>query len=375
MKNIHMVDLAGQFSKIENEVMHSIKQVITTSSFIQGPEVKTFEKNLAAHLSCKHVIACANGTDALQIALMALGLKPGDEVIVPSFTYIASVEAAVLLGIKPVFVEVNPNTFNIDENSIETLITARTKAMIIVHLYGQCANMEVLLNLAKKHHLYTIEDNAQAINANYTFSNGTVVKSGCMADIGTTSFFPSKNLGCYGDGGAMMTNNDEWAEKIKMIANHGQKQKYHHDIIGVNSRLDSVQAAVLNVKLKNLDTYTLTRQQAAAWYDTKLANVQEIKTPYRSHNSTHVFHQYTLLVNDRDRLQKYLTDQGIPTMIYYPLPTHLQKGYLDLGYSNGDFPISESLCEKVLSLPIHSESKEEEITYICEHIINFYRHE
>lgn len=370
-----MVDLAGQFSKIEHDVMHAIKQVITTSSFIQGPEVKSFEKNLAAQLSCKHVIACANGTDALQISLMAFGLQPGDEVIVPSFTYIASVEAAVLLGIKPVFVEVNPNTFNIDEHSIEAAITPRTKAIIIVHLYGQCANMEALLKLAKKHQLYTIEDNAQAINADYTFNDGTVVKSGCMADIGTTSFFPSKNLGCYGDGGALLTNNDEWAEKIKMIANHGQKQKYQHDIIGVNSRLDSVQAAVLNVKLKQLDNYTHTRQQAAHVYDTLLASVPQITIPSRAAYSSHVFHQYTLLVTDRDRLQKYLSEKGIPTMIYYPLPTHLQKGYLNLGYHKGDFPISESLCEKVLSLPIHSESKEEEITYICEHIINFYRHE
>ncbi|MDF2456595.1 MAG: DegT/DnrJ/EryC1/StrS family aminotransferase [Cytophagaceae bacterium] len=369
-----MVDLEGQFLKIEKEVMDGIRSVISSSTFIQGPAVKAFEKNLAAHLNVAHCIACANGTDALQIAMMALDLKPGDEIIVPSFTYIASVEAAVLLGIKTVFVEVNESTFNIDETQIEKAITPKTKAILVVHLYGQSAPMESILATAKKHALFVIEDNAQAINATYTFSNGTTAKTGCMGDIGTTSFFPSKNLGCYGDGGALLTNHVVLAEKIKMIANHGQKEKYHHDLIGVNSRLDSLQAAVLNIKLKQLDTYTNTRQEAALLYDSLLKTVKEIEIPVRAPYSTHVFHQYTLKVSNRSGLQAYLKEKGIPTMVYYPLPTHLQKGYQNLGYRKGDLPVSESLCEKVLSLPIHSESKREEITYICEAIINFYQH-
>lgn len=370
-----MVDLEGQFLRIEKEVMDRIKAVISSSSFIQGPEVKTFEKNLATQLNAKHCISCANGTDALQISLMALDLKPGDEVIVPSFTYIASVEAAAVLGIKPVFVEVNPETFNVDETQIEKAITPRTKALIVVHLYGQCANMEPILALAKKHNLRVIEDNAQAINADYTFSDGSKAKAGCMGDIGTTSFFPSKNLGAYGDGGALLTHSDELAEKIKMIANHGQKQKYHHDSIGLNSRLDSVQAAVLNVKLKYLEEYTAARQKAAALYDTLLKKNPQIKIPARAPFSSHVFHQYTIQVKDRDQLQTFLKEKGIPTMIYYPLPTHLQKGYTQLGYTKGDLALSESLCEKVLSLPIHSESKPEEIQYICENIALFFAHE
>ncbi len=375
MKNIAMVDLEGQFLRIEKEVMDRIKAVISSSAFIQGPEVKTFEKSLAAQLNVKHCISCANGTDALQISLMALDLKPGDEVIVPSFTYIASVEAAAVLGIKPVFVEVNPDTFNLDETQFEKAITSHTKALIVVHLYGQCANMEPILALAKKHRLSVIEDNAQAINADYSFSDGSKTKAGCIGDIGTTSFFPSKNLGAYGDGGAMMTNNDELAEKIKMIANHGQKQKYHHDSIGLNSRLDSVQAAVLNIKLKYLEDYTAARQKAAALYDTLLKAIPQIKIPTRAPFSSHVFHQYTIQVKDRDQLQAFLKEKGIPTMIYYPLPTHLQKGYTQLGYSQGDLPLSESLCKKVLSLPIHSESKPEEIQYICENIALFFAHE
>ena len=372
MKSIQMVNLESQFSHIEQEVMAGIKSVIASSSFIQGPEVKEFEKNLANHLNVKHCIACANGTDALQISLMALGLKAGDEIIVPSFTYIASVEAAVLLGIKPIFVEVNPDTFNIDETQLEKVITSKTKAIIAVHLYGQSAPMETILNVAKKHTLFVIEDNAQAINASYTFSDGTMVKTGCIGDIGTTSFFPSKNLGCYGDGGALLTNNDSIAEKIKMIANHGQKEKYHHDIIGVNSRLDTVQAAILNVKLKNLDAYTKTRQETAALYDSLLKGINGLEIPVRASYSTHVFHQYTIKVNRRNELQAYLKEQGIPSMIYYPLPTHFQKGYVHLGYKKGDLPISESLCEKVLSLPIHSESKHEEILFICDTITKFF---
>jgi UDP-2-acetamido-2-deoxy-ribo-hexuluronate aminotransferase len=375
MNNIAMVDLEGQFLRIEKEVMERIKAVISSSSFIQGPEVKSFEKNLADQLQVKHCISCANGTDALQISLMALGLKPGDEVIVPTFTYIASVEAAAVLGIKPVFVEVHPDTFNVDEGAIEKAITPRTKALIVVHLYGQCAHMEPIMALAKKHNLWVVEDNAQAINADYIFSDGSTAKAGCIGNIGTTSFFPSKNLGAYGDGGALMTNDDELAEKIRMIANHGQKQKYHHDSIGLNSRLDSVQAAVLNTKLNYLNDYTAARQQAAVLYDELLAKIPQVKTPSRAPFSSHVFHQYTIQVEQRDALQSFLKEKGIPTMIYYPLPTHLQKGYKELGYQKGDFAGSESLCEKVLSLPIHSESKPEEIQYICKHISLFFGHD
>lgn len=371
MRKIQMVDLNGQYNKIKTEIDQAIQNVIDTSAFIQGPDVKEFEKELAAYNQVSHCIACANGTDALQIAMMALNLMPGDEIIMPAFTYIATVETAVLLGLKVILVDVTADTFNIDVSLIEKVISTKTKAIVPVHLYGQCADMESIISIAKKYNLFVIEDAAQAIGAQYTFHNGTTAFAGTMGDIGTTSFFPSKNLGCYGDGGALFTNNDLLAQNIKMIANHGQQKKYIHDVIGVNSRLDTIQAALLRVKLKSLNMYTLERQKVARFYDLNLTKY--LITPVRTSASTHVFHQYTIKVknNHRDNLKHNLEENGVPSMIYYPLPIHFQKAFESLGYKEGHFPVAEKLSKEVLSLPIHTEMESEQLQYITKTVNSF----
>ena len=365
-----MVDLKGQYINIKSDVDNAIQSVIDRTQFIKGTDVKEFEQNLAEYLQVKHVISCANGTDALQIAMMALELKPGDEVIVPVFTYIATAEVIGLLGLVPVMVDVDPNTFCIDVAQVAVKITAKTKAIVPVHLFGQCANMEELMKVAVSNNLYVIEDTAQAIGANYTFKNGDVKSAGCLGDIGTTSFFPSKNLGCYGDGGAMFTNDDKLAEKIRMICNHGQKVQYVHDVIGVNSRLDTIQAAILNVKLARLREYEKARNVAAERYDNKLGEYNWLEIPERNSQSTHVFHQYTVKISGgkeiRDNLRKSMATKGIPTMIYYPIPLHLQKAFATEDLGVGSFPISEKLCDSVLSLPIHTEMTEEMLLYITD---------
>lgn len=361
-----MVDLKGQYQKIKNEIDTGIQDVINNAAFINGPQVKEFQANLEKYLGAKHVIPCANGTDALQIAMMALGLKPGDEVITASFTYVATAEVIGLLGLTPVLVDVYPDTFNIDVEAIEKNITPKTKAVVPVHLFGQCADMEKIMAIAAKHNLYVIEDVAQAIGADYTFSNGTVKKAGTIGTIGCTSFFPSKNLGCYGDGGAMYTNDDELAKKLKMISHHGQSIQYHHDVLGVNSRLDTIQAVVLNAKLKHLDEYASARRKAADYYDKAFANHPKIKTPVRTADSTHVFHQYTLQLKeiDRNKLREALAEKGIPAMIYYPIPLHMQKAFKSDRFKEGSFPVTEKLCGTVLSLPMHTELDEETLSYI-----------
>ncbi len=368
-----MVDLKNQYLRIKDEIDSAIQRVIDSTAFIQGPEVGEFGQKLSTYLGGTQVVTCANGTDALQIAMMALELKSGDEVIVPVHTYVATAEVIALLNLKPVFVDVDEQTFQIDVSQLESKITARTKAIVPVHLYGQCADMEPILQLAKKHGLYVIEDAAQALGAEYTFSNGSKMKAGTMGTIGTTSFFPSKNLGCFGDGGAIFTHDKVLAGKIKMIANHGQQQKYHHDNVGVNSRLDTLQAAILNVKLNYLDEYTKRRNMVSEYYDRELGGVKEIALPLRSRNSSHVFHQYTIRVNKRNELKSYLEGQGVPTMIYYPLPLHFQKAYQQPGFGEGSFPVTERLSKTVLSLPIHTEMKEEELKFICESIKRFYQ--
>lgn len=373
MKNIQMVDLLGQYQRIKSEIDIAIFNVIETTSFINGPEVNLLAEELANYNNVKHVIPCANGTDALQLAMMALGLQIGDEVIVPAFTYVATVEVIALLGLMPVFVDVDPETFLISINEIEKNVNAKTKAIVPVHLFGQCADMEAIMKIAKKNDLFVIEDTAQAIGANYTFKNGTEKKAGTIGDIGTTSFFPSKNLGCYGDGGALLVNDDELALKLKMIANHGQQKKYYHDVIGVNSRLDTLQAAILRIKLKNLDDYSSKRNFSANFYDAELSNLIAIKTPKRAENTNHVFHQYTLICNgfNREELQRYLQHNNIPSMVYYPIPLHLQKAYSSYGYKKGNLPISESLAQQVLSLPIHTEQDETQLSYITSHVKEF----
>jgi UDP-2-acetamido-2-deoxy-ribo-hexuluronate aminotransferase len=369
---IQMVDLKSQYEKIKSEVDKGIQEVINNTQFIKGPQIKQFEDALAKELGVKHVIACANGTDALQIAMMGLGLKPGDEIILPVFTYVATAEVIALLGLMPVMVDVDPETFCIDVNLIESRITSKTKAIVPVHLFGQCANMEEIMRISKKHNLFVIEDTAQAIGAKYSFSNGSIVGAGCIGTIGTTSFFPSKNLGCYGDGGALMTNDDDLAKQIRMICNHGQSIQYVHDVIGVNSRLDTIQAAVLNAKLPQLKKYELARNEAASWYDTLLGNHPNIEIPKRNVNSTHVFHQYTLKITgtDRDRLRNELNDVGIPTMVYYPIELHKQKAFSIFQNENEQFPVSEMLCKTVLSLPIHTEMTIEMVEHISESILS-----
>lgn len=372
-KKIQMVDLKGQYQKIKSEVDKAIQDVIDNTAFINGPAVKEFQADLEKYLGVKHVIPCANGTDALQIAMMALDLKPGDEVITANFTYVATAEVIGLLGLRPVLVDVYPDTFDINIEAIEKNITPKTKAIVPVHLFGQCADMERIMALAKKYNLHVIEDVAQAIGADYTFSNGTKAKAGTIGTIGCTSFFPSKNLGCYGDGGAIYTNDDTLAAKLRMIAHHGQSVQYVHDVLGVNSRLDTIQAAVLKIKLKHLDEYAAARNKAADYYDKALGNHPKLKTPKRVKNSTHVFHQYTLQLNgvDRTALREFLSQRGIPAMIYYPIPLHMQKAYQDERYKEGDFPVTEKLCASVLSLPMHTELDEETLKYICDSVLEF----
>jgi dTDP-4-amino-4,6-dideoxygalactose transaminase len=373
MKKIQMVDLVTQYEKIQDEVDNAVLGVMRSAAFINGPEVKHFQAELEAYLSVKHVIPCANGTDALQIAMMALDLKPGDEVITANFTYVATAEVIALLQLKPVLVDVDPHTFNIDVQAVRAAITSKTKAIVPVHLFGQCAPMEELLVLAKEHNLYVIEDTAQAIGAEYTFSDGTKRMAGTMGDIGATSFFPSKNLGCYGDGGAIFTNNDEYAAKLRMVANHGQSRQYYHDEVGVNSRLDSIQAAILRIKLRHLDEYASARNTAASYYDKAFAGMPEITTPARFPQSTHVFHQYTMKLNgvDRDAMKDYLAEKGVPMMIYYPVPLHLQKAYKDPRYKEGDFPVTEKLCESVASLPMQTELDSEQLRFITDAVKSY----
>ncbi len=372
-KKIPMVDLKSQYQKIKTEVDAGIQEVLNTTAFINGAAVKEFQSDFEKYLNVKHVIPCANGTDALQIAMMALGLKAGDEVITASFTYVATAEVIGLLGLTPVLVDVNPNTFDIDCNAIEKAITSKTKAIVPVHLFGQCADMERIMSIAKKHNLFVIEDVAQAIGADYTFSDGTKAKAGTIGTIGCTSFFPSKNLGCYGDGGALYTNDDELAKKLRMVAHHGQSIQYHHDVLGVNSRLDTLQAAILKVKLKHLDEYAEARNKVADYYDKAFLNHPKLKTPVRSEKSNHVFHQYTLQLSgiDRAKLREQLAERGISSMIYYPIPLHFQKAFASDRFKKGDFPVTEKLCECVLSLPMHTEMDEETLKYICTNVLEF----
>ncbi|MBJ7428613.1 MAG: DegT/DnrJ/EryC1/StrS family aminotransferase [Bacteroidia bacterium] len=395
-----MVDLKGQYIKIKAEVDAGIQEVINNTQFIKGPQIKVFEDNLAQYLNVKHVIACANGTDALQIAMMALNLKPGDEIILPVFTYVATAEVIALLGLTPVMIDVEPDTFCIDTNLIESKITSKTKAIVPVHLFGQCANMDEIMRIAIKYNLFVIEDTAQALGAIYNYEVGSrkyekkentfihnssfithTYSAGTIGNIGTTSFFPSKNLGCYGDGGALFTNDDELAKKIRMICNHGQSVQYVHDVIGVNSRLDSIQAAVLNAKLPHLKSYEIARNEAAKWYDELLGNHPNIIIPKRNPQSTHVFHQYTiqimndevLSINDekyaRDFIREKLKERDTPTMVYYPISLHQQNAFKSFNNSNEEFPVSDKLCHTVLSLPIHTEMTKEMVEYICKNLL------
>ncbi|MDR1543509.1 MAG: DegT/DnrJ/EryC1/StrS family aminotransferase [Prevotellaceae bacterium] len=371
MKSIQMVDLHSQYLKIKQEIDNGIFSVIETSSFVKGGKVVDFQRNLEKYLDVKHVIPVANGTDALQIALMSLGLKAGDEVITPTFTFIATAEVVALLGLTPVVVDVDFDTFCIDTQEVEKAITPKTKAIVPVHLFGQNANMEEILKIARKHNLFVVEDACQSMGSHYIFENGEAKHSGTIGDIGCTSFFPSKNLGCYGDGGAIFTNNDVLAEKITMIANHGMKIRYYHDIIGVNSRLDSIQAAVLEAKLPHLDNYVKSRQNAAHFYNEKFKDCKKVITPVTSSFSTHSFHQYTLKLVDvnREKLIENLKERGIPAMIYYPIPLHLQKAYQDARYKAGDFPVSEHLSQCVASLPMHTELDNEQLNHISENFL------
>ena len=372
---IQMVDLRSQYLKIKEEVDAGIQEVIDTCSFINGPKVKEFQQSMEKYLGVNHVIPCANGTDALQIALMALDLQPGDEVIVPAFTYVATAEVIALLKLKPVMVDVDPDTFNLTGEIFEQAITPRTKAVVPVHLYGQSADMEVIMKIADKHGIYVVEDNAQAIGADYNLSTGQTQKTGTIGHIGCTSFYPSKNLGAYGDGGAIYSNDSELADKIRKIANHGQVQKYVHGLVGCNSRLDSIQAAILNVKLKHLDAYCQKRQDVADQYDIAFANVAELETPKRAPFSTHVFHQYTLKVKNgkRDELKAYLQERGVPTMIYYPIPLYKQEAYASASTTGMELPNTEDLCKEVISLPIHTEMDEEQQKYISKMVKEFFK--
>ncbi|PVD53618.1 transcriptional regulator [Terrimonas sp.] len=373
MTPIQMVDLQKQYTHIKTDVDAAIHSVLDSCAFINGKPVQDFAVNLAGYLDVKHVIPCANGTDALQIALMALGLQPGDEVITPSFTYIATTEVIALLRLKPVFVEVDPKTFCIDPAAIEKAITGKTKAIVPVHLYGQTANMEEIMKIAGKHNLFVVEDNAQAIGADFTFSDGTKKKSGTIGTIGCTSFFPSKNLGCYGDGGAIFTNDDKLAVQLKMIANHGQSVKYYHDVVGCNSRLDTLQAAILNVKLKKLDEYIAARQKAAQYYTKAFAGNEKIATPFIPSYTNHVFHQYTLVLErvDRNGLNTFLAEHNIPSMIYYPVPAHRQKMFASFGGNNFNLPVTDWLTQRVISLPIHTELEEEQLAFIASKVLEY----
>ena len=381
MKNIQIVDLKGQYAAIKDLVNSSIQEVIDNASFINGPKVKAFQANLEAYLGVKHVIPCANGTDALQIAMMGLGLKPGDEVITADFTFAATVEVIALLGLTPVLVDVDPDKFNIDIEAIKKAITPKTKAIVPVHLFGQCSNMDAIMALAETHSLYVIEDNAQAIGATYTSENGSKAKAGTIGHVASTSFFPSKNLGCYGDGGAIFTNDDKLAHTIRGIVNHGMYKRYHHDVVGVNSRLDSIQAAVLDAKLPKLDAYNKARQSAARKYNAAFKNHENISTPKAGNGceticdncDCHVFHQYTLKIQnaDRDALAAHLQEKGIPCGVYYPIPLHKQKAYVDDRYNDADFTVTNALIDEVISLPMHTELDDDQIDFITSTVINF----
>ncbi len=373
MNPIRMVDLKTQYEKIKPEVDAAIHEVLDTTAFINGPAVHRFQKNLEQYLGVKHVIPCANGTDALQVSMMALDLQPGDEVITVSFTFVATVEVIALLRLTPVLVDVEPGTFNMDVEALRKAITPKTKAIVPVHLFGQCANMEEIMEIARQHGLFVIEDACQSIGSDYFFSDGTRKKSGTMGHIGTTSFFPSKNLGCYGDGGAIFTDDDALATRLRYIVNHGMHVRYYHEEVGVNSRLDSIQAAILDVKLKHLDEYATARQNAAAGYDRAFGNHPKLQIPVKSERSTHVFHQYTLVTRDvnRDMLLDYLLSKNIPCAIYYPVPLHLQKAYLSPRFKEGDLPVTEDLCRRVISLPMHTELDEEQIEYITATLLEF----
>jgi len=374
MKKIQMVDLKSQYDQIKDTVNASIQEVLDTTAYINGPQVHSFQKSLETYLDAKHVIPCANGTDALQIAMMGLDLKPGDEVITADFTFAATVEVIALLQLTPVLVDVEPDTFNISVEAIRKAITPKTKAIVPVHLFGQAADMEAIMALAAEHNLYVIEDNAQAIGADYKYADGSKKKAGVIGHVASTSFFPSKNLGCYGDGGAIFTNDDELAHKLRGIVNHGMYVRYHHDVVGVNSRLDSIQAAVLNAKLPNLDSYNDARQTAAQKYSDALANHANIVTPViKGDRDSHVFHQYTLrIVNaNRDGLMQHLLDKGIPCAIYYPIPLHSQKAYADARYNEADFPVTNQLVKEVISLPMHTELDDEQIKYITDSVLEF----
>ncbi len=369
-----MVDLKSQYEKIRNEIDNAIFSVINSTAFIKGPEVKLFEEELQAYLGVKHVISCANGTDALQISMMSLGLKPGDEVITTDFTFIATVEAVALLGLKPVIVDPDQGNYNISIKEIQRAITPKTRAIVPVHLFGQCADMEGIMEIARIHNLLVIEDAAQATGSDYFFSGGKVKKAGTIGNAGTTSFFPSKNLGCYGDGGAVYTNDDDLAKKLRSIANHGMKIRYHYNDIGVNSRLDTLQAAILRVKLKYLDRYNSARKAVADYYDKAFAGCSGITVPVREKYSSHIFHQYTIRIKNgmRDDLIKYLDEHKIPSMIYYPVPLHLQEAYRYLGYKESDFPVSGTLCREVLSLPVHTEMEQDQLEFITQKILSFF---
>jgi len=381
MRKIQMVDLNGQYQEIKEQVNTAIANIMETTAFINGPEVHSFQRELENYLGVKHVIPCANGTDALQIAMMGLGLNPGDEVITADFTFAATVEVIALLQLTPVLVDVYPDTFNIDIKAIERAITPKTRAIVPVHLFGQCAPMEAILALAKEHGLYVIEDNAQAIGADYTFKDGSKKKAGTLADVGCTSFFPSKNLGCYGDGGAIFTNDDELAHTLRGIVNHGMYERYHHDVVGVNSRLDSIQAAVLRAKLPKLDAYCDRRREAARKYSKAFTGQKNIIVPIMVNGcegicdtcDCHVFHQYTLRITNgkRDALVKYLGEKGIPCGVYYPIPLHKQKAYADTRYKEGDFPVTNQLVNEVISLPMHTELEDEQIDFIVTNVLDF----
>jgi len=373
MRPIQMVDLKRQYLKIKPEIDAALLSVLDSSVFIGGPEVNSFANNLSKYLGVKHVVPCANGTDALQVAMMALGLEPGDEVIAPSFTYIATTEVIALLHLKPVFVDVDRSTFCIDPQVIKKAITSKTKAIVPVHLYGQAANMEEIMAIAAEFNLFVIEDNAQAIGADYFFKDGTQKKTGSIGHVSCTSFFPSKNLGCYGDGGAICTNDETLAEKLKMIANHGQKKRYYHEMVGCNSRLDALQAAVLNIKLPLLDKFIEARRNAAAYYDKGFAGNTAITTPIKAGNCNHVFHQYTILLNDlnRDELHTYLADKSIPSTIYYPVPSHRQKMFSGFGHANYELENTEWLSKRVISLPMHTELDDEQQLYIINSVLDF----
>lgn len=371
---LHMVDLGTQYQKIKQEIDTSIQEVLDSSIFIGGPVVNAFKNHLETYLNVKHVIPCANGTDALQIALMALDLQPGDEVILPAFTYVATAEVIALLRLVPIMVDVNPDDFNVNLDEIRKNIGPKTKAIVPVHLFGQSSQMEEIMSIAKEYNLFVVEDNAQAIGSDYYFADGRVQKAGTIGDIGCTSFFPSKNLGCYGDGGALFTNDDRLADQIRMIANHGQGSvRYYHDVVGVNSRLDAIQAAILNVKLKHLDSYAKARKSVADFYDSAFKEMSMIVTPYRNQHSNHVFHQYTMRITNgrRDALKAYLDSVGIPNAIYYPVPLYEQKAYNSFKGSVQQLAVTELLCKEVLSLPMHTELTHEMMDFIVNHVKGF----